>query len=87
MLNSEIAFRDALDAYRLHFTAEVIGGAEDRRPILVPDETGYGQPLAAGVARVYDIPVASADVSGLRLSVVETPKDSRAKNIRFHPRW
>jgi hypothetical protein len=71
--------------YRLQFTAKLTGGTESEWPMLVPDDAGYGVSLVPGDTRVYDVPIESPDVLGLRLSVVRSWKDIRSKNIRFVP--
>jgi hypothetical protein len=71
--------------YRLHFTAQVIGGNESPWPFAVLDDAGHGQPLVPDDTRVYYLPIESTDVRGVRLSVLQSWKDVRAKNIRFLP--
>jgi hypothetical protein len=77
-----------IGGYRLQFTIAKVTGIRDDAFYFEANDPKYtlgGFSRSTG-GRVVFLPIDSPDVSGLRLSAVQTRDDPQAKNIRFVPK-
>ncbi len=72
--------------YRLSFTLAEVKGLNASDLILVPDDAGMDARMSSEGRTIHKVDVDTPDISGLRLSVIRSWSEPRAKNIRFLPK-